>query len=99
MKNIFSILLIIALMCVGAIAHAQQPKKVTRIGLLLAVSPSAAAARIKELREGLGEDRRHTTAGGRARSHVRDAIPRVEPRTHHPALGRVRREDHAGSAP
>ena len=34
MKNILSILLVIAVMGVGAMAQAQQPKKVHRIGYL-----------------------------------------------------------------
>jgi putative tryptophan/tyrosine transport system substrate-binding protein len=54
-QNILCITLCAMLFALSNSASAQQPKKVTRIGLLLAVSPSAAAARIKELREGLGE--------------------------------------------
>ena len=53
MKNIVSILLIIATVGVGALAPAQQPAKVPRIGFLLAVSPSAAAARTEGFRQGL----------------------------------------------
>ena len=37
MKQIFSILLIVAVMVVAAMAEAQQPKKVPRIGYLSAV--------------------------------------------------------------
>jgi hypothetical protein len=41
MKNILSILLIIAVVVVGAIAEAQQPRKIHRIGYLGATSPAA----------------------------------------------------------
>src|SRR5690242_6077384 len=40
-------------LCVSA--EAQQPTKVARIGLIVAVSPSAAAARIEAFRQGLRE--------------------------------------------
>jgi putative tryptophan/tyrosine transport system substrate-binding protein len=53
MKNIFSILLSIALMGVGAIVQAQQPKKVPRIGYLAAGSARSASARVEALRQGL----------------------------------------------
>ena len=36
MKQLFSILLVVAVVVVVAIAHAQQPKKVPRIGYLSA---------------------------------------------------------------
>jgi putative ABC transport system substrate-binding protein len=39
----------------GAVAHAQQPKKVPRIGFLNATPASSIAARIKAFREGLRE--------------------------------------------
>jgi putative ABC transport system substrate-binding protein len=55
MKNCFSILLIIALMGVGAIAHAQQSTKIPRIGYLNAVSPSSVSDRIEAFRQGLRE--------------------------------------------
>ena len=53
MKNIVSILLIIATVGVGALVPAQQPAKLPRLGFLLAVSPSAAAARTEGFRQGL----------------------------------------------
>ena len=49
MKNILSILLVIAVMGVGARAEAQQPAKVARIGYLNAVSPSTVSDRIESL--------------------------------------------------
>jgi putative tryptophan/tyrosine transport system substrate-binding protein len=55
MKNILSILLIIAVVVVGAIAEAQQPKKVPRIGYLGAASLSAIPKRIEAFRQGLRE--------------------------------------------
>jgi putative tryptophan/tyrosine transport system substrate-binding protein len=55
MKNIFSILLIIALMSVGAIGQAQQSTKIPRIGYLNAVSPSSVSDRIEAFRQGLRE--------------------------------------------
>jgi putative ABC transport system substrate-binding protein len=55
MKNSFSILLIIALMCVGAIAQAQQPTKIPRIGFLFGASPLANAGRIEAFQQGLRE--------------------------------------------
>src|SRR5258705_509954 len=39
----------------GAVAQAQQPKKVPRVGFLGTASPSAAAARMEALRQGLHE--------------------------------------------
>ena len=41
MKQILSILLVIAVMVVAAMAQAQQPTKIPRIGYLTAASPSA----------------------------------------------------------
>jgi hypothetical protein len=41
-------------MC-GAVAQAQQPKKVPRIGFLGATSPSVESARIEAFRQGLRE--------------------------------------------
>ena len=55
MKNIFSILLSIALMGVGAIGQAQQSTKIPRIGYLNAVSPSSVSDRIEAFRQGLRE--------------------------------------------
>jgi putative ABC transport system substrate-binding protein len=55
MKNLIYLLLVIAMMVVGAVVQAQQPTKVARIGLLVAVSPSAAAARTEAFRQGLRE--------------------------------------------
>ena len=55
MKNILSILLIIAVMGGGAMAQAQQTPKVPRIGVLLGLSFSANTARIEAFRQGLRE--------------------------------------------
>jgi putative tryptophan/tyrosine transport system substrate-binding protein len=55
MKNIFSILLSIAVVVVGAIAQAQQSTKIPRIGYLNAVSPSSVSDRIEAFRQGLRE--------------------------------------------
>jgi putative ABC transport system substrate-binding protein len=54
-KNILSILLVIAVMGVGAMAQAQQPTKIPRIGFLSATSLSTISARIEALRQGLRE--------------------------------------------
>ena len=43
------------LVVTGAVAEAQQPTKVPRIGFLAAVSPSALSARIEAFRQGLRE--------------------------------------------
>ena len=40
MKQLFSILLIVAVVVVGAIAQAQQPKKIPRIGYLSSADPA-----------------------------------------------------------
>jgi putative ABC transport system substrate-binding protein len=53
MKPIFSILLIVPLVVVGAIAQAQQPEKVPRIGFLSATSPSAQNAFLDAFKQGL----------------------------------------------
>jgi putative tryptophan/tyrosine transport system substrate-binding protein len=53
MKNIVSILLIIATVGVGAVATAQQPAKVPRIGFQLDAPVSAVASRIEAFRQGL----------------------------------------------
>jgi putative ABC transport system substrate-binding protein len=55
MKNIFSILLIIATIAVGAVAEAQQPAKIPRIGFLAGVSASTISARTDAFRQGLRE--------------------------------------------
>ena len=48
-----SILVVVALLALGVIAEAQQPKKVPRIGFLGASSASVLAARIEAFRQGL----------------------------------------------
>lgn len=53
MKNLIYLLLIIAMMIVGTVVQAQPPPTSTRIGLLVAVSPSAAAARAETFRVAL----------------------------------------------
>jgi putative ABC transport system substrate-binding protein len=53
MKNILSILLIIAVVVVGAIAQAQQVKKIPRIGFLVPGSAASYSGRIEAFRRGL----------------------------------------------
>ena len=56
MKNIFSLIaVIVVLVGCGAIAEAQQPKKVPRIGFLGANFPSTNPARYEAFRQGLRE--------------------------------------------
>ncbi len=56
MKNIFRLIsVIVTLVSCGAIAEAQQAKKIPRIGFLGVVSASAAARRIEAFRQGLRE--------------------------------------------
>ena len=55
MKNITSILLIIATIGVGALAQAQQPAKVPRIGFLAATEAANVTARTEAFRQGLRE--------------------------------------------
>ena len=49
-----SVIAFVLVVC-GAVAQAQQPKKVPRVGFLGSASPSAAAARMEALRQGLRE--------------------------------------------
>jgi hypothetical protein len=51
MKIIFCLHLIIAVLCPGGVAEAQQPTKIPRIGYLNATSPSAIAARTEVFRQ------------------------------------------------
>ena len=53
MKNILSIRLIIAAMGVGAMAQAQQPKKVPRIGYLSNTNPVSESIRAEAIRRAL----------------------------------------------
>ena len=55
MKKLFSILLVVAVVVVAAIAQAQQPTKMPRIGFLATVSPSTIPDRIEAFRQGLRE--------------------------------------------
>src|SRR5262245_55448998 len=55
MKNIVSILLIIANVGVGAVVQAQQPKKVPRIGYLTTGSLPSASESVERFRQGLRE--------------------------------------------
>jgi putative ABC transport system substrate-binding protein len=56
MKNIFRLIaVIVTLVSCGAIAEAQQPKKVARIGYLAGSTPDAQSARIEAFRQGLRE--------------------------------------------
>jgi putative ABC transport system substrate-binding protein len=52
-KPVLSILFVVVLLAVGAIAEAQQPAKITRIGYLDAVSLSVNAARVEAFRQSL----------------------------------------------
>src|SRR6266481_1215499 len=49
------ILVAVVLLVLGVIAHAQQPKKVPRIGFLTTLSPSTISDRIDAFRQGLRE--------------------------------------------
>ena len=55
MKNILSTLLAVAVVVVGAIADAQQPKKVPRIGYLSNTDPAGESARSEGIRLALRE--------------------------------------------
>ena len=55
MKQLFSILLVVAVVVVAAIAHAQQPKKVARIGYLSSTDPATESARAEAIRLALRE--------------------------------------------
>jgi hypothetical protein len=55
MKNFLYLFLIIAVVDVGVIAEAQQPKSVARIGYLSVLSPSSDSSRIEAFRQGLRE--------------------------------------------
>jgi putative tryptophan/tyrosine transport system substrate-binding protein len=49
------VVLVVSLTVAGAVAQAQQPNKISRIGYLIAVSPSASANRVKAFQQGLRE--------------------------------------------
>jgi len=53
MKNLIYLLLLIAVVVMGAVVHAQQPKKIPRIGFLNALFPTTNPARIEAFRQGL----------------------------------------------
>src|SRR6185503_4686482 len=55
MKQLSSILLIVAVAVVAATAQAQQPAKIPRIGFLITSSPSAIAPRLDAFRQSLRE--------------------------------------------
>ena len=55
MKQLFSILLVVAVVVVAAIADAQQPKKVFRIGYLSSLSSSSESTRAEAIRLALRE--------------------------------------------
>ena len=56
MKQFFSILLVVAVVVVAAIAHAQQPKKVARIGYLSGADPASESSPCRgTFRRGLRE--------------------------------------------
>ena len=52
---LISILVVAVLLGVGVLAHAQQARKISRIGFLAAVSHSANSARFEAFRQGLRE--------------------------------------------
>jgi len=54
-RRIFAVALCTVLFALCISAHAQQPTKIPRIGLLFTATPSAAAARIEAFRQGLRE--------------------------------------------
>lgn len=51
--DVLSILFVVVLLAIAVIAGAQQPKKVPRIGFLLATSASQQAARVEAFKQGL----------------------------------------------
>jgi len=53
MKNLIYLLLLIAMVVMGAVVHAQQPKKIPRIGFLNALFATNNPARIEAFRQGL----------------------------------------------
>jgi putative ABC transport system substrate-binding protein len=55
MKNLFSILLGVTVVVVSAVALAQQPMKISRIGVLSTTSPSNVPTRLEAFRQGLRE--------------------------------------------
>ena len=55
MKRVLSIILIVAAVVVAAIADAQQPKKVSRIGYLSSSDPAAESSRSEPIRQALRE--------------------------------------------
>jgi putative tryptophan/tyrosine transport system substrate-binding protein len=54
-KLVEIVALVVTLMACGAVAQAQQPKRIPKIGLLSASTPSAVASRIEAFRQGLRE--------------------------------------------
>ena len=50
---VLSILVAVAVLAVGAIAEAQQPNKISRIGFLSAASSSSQSANVEAFRRGL----------------------------------------------
>jgi putative tryptophan/tyrosine transport system substrate-binding protein len=54
-RRIFAVALCTVLFALCVSTHGQQPTKIPRIGLLFTATPSAAAARIEALRQGLRE--------------------------------------------
>src|SRR5678815_3915279 len=55
MKKLFSILLVVAVVVVAAIAHAQHPKKVPRIGYLMQAETPRETTRFEGIRQALHE--------------------------------------------
>ena len=54
-KGVLSLLLVVILLAVAAIADAQQPKKVSRLGYLSSYDPVADSARSEGIRQALRE--------------------------------------------
>src|SRR5439155_6372340 len=54
-KRVFCFVLAILLLALSIVAHAQQPKKVPRIGFLIAATRDTQSARTKAFRQGLQE--------------------------------------------
>ena len=54
-RSLTAIRSVVIALLIAAVAHAQQPEKVPRIGYLTAGNPAANVSRLKALRQGLRE--------------------------------------------
>jgi putative ABC transport system substrate-binding protein len=81
MKNILSIFLIIALVVVGAMAQAQHPKKVPRIGYLMQAETPRETTRFEGIRQALRElgyiDGQNITIEYRSAKGKPDRVPEL----------------------